>query len=126
MNENIQKWIDALRSDLYDQNFNGSDQPLRTDDNKFSAIGVLCNVHALEFPEIAQTQFHPTEYLECEYFIPKKVREWIGIDGNISFDFKRYFSFEGRVYRSVDEMSRAMIPFYIIADAIELQFYSED
>lgn len=120
MNQNIQKWIDALRSDLYDQNFEDWQMPIRTSNNKFSVIGVLCNVHAQEHPDVAKTQMISTEYLGYEYMIPKKVQDWIGIS-NCSFEFIYPFTFENRVYESADQMSCNFIPFYIIADAIELQ-----
>ncbi len=68
-------WVAALRSGDYVQ----GKQQLRTRDNKFCVNGVLCNLHALEHPEIAATQTDPTEYLGYTVSLPPAVARWSGI-----------------------------------------------
>src|SRR6056297_2776684 len=41
MKETTQKWIDALRSGKYEQNISA----LRSNDNKFCCLGVLCDIY---------------------------------------------------------------------------------
>ena len=76
MNKRIKKlWIDALRSGDYKQ----TDGQLR-DANGFCCLGVLCNIHAQEHPEIASNQTDPEKYLGSSGFLPKEVVEWAGLD----------------------------------------------
>ena len=73
MNKRIKKlWIKALRSGEYRQRFG----QLRTLNNGFCVFGVLCNLHALEHPEIAATQRNKTSYLGCREYLPGEVEDW--------------------------------------------------
>lgn len=121
----VEQWVDALKSDAYDQNFDHEEWcPLRTEDNKFSALGVLCNIHAMNFPEHAKTEMDPTEYMGCSYVLPYSVRRLAGIDTVGSFN--RPFRFDGKIFNSVEDMDKAGIPFLIIADAIKERFINDN
>jgi hypothetical protein len=69
------KWIAALRSGDYKQ---GRGQ-LRTTRNKFCCLGVLCNIHAQEHPEIAEKQRAPDRYMCHVGTLPNCVFEWASI-----------------------------------------------
>lgn len=135
MNVAIKKlWAEHLRSDWYTQNFDVDDQggiPLRTEDDKWSPFGVLCNIHAQMFPDVASEEFDKTSYLDYEYLIPRNVAIWAGLVApakdafyNTRVHIKGFQIVDGYheevvTYRSVEEMAMKGIPFFIIADAIE-------
>lgn len=68
------KWAKALESGDYKQ---GRTQ-LRQG-NSFCCIGVLCNLHAGEHPEIAATQKRKSEYLGVGDYAPNEVLKWSGM-----------------------------------------------
>lgn len=135
MNIAIKKlWAEHLRSDWYDQNFQVDDQggiPLRTDDDKWSAFGVLCNIHAQTFPEVSEHEYYKKRYMGYEYMIPRHVAIWAGL-------IKMSDSYDSRVrikpftvvspdgpsdtvtYHTIEEMALAGVPFFMIADVIEV------
>jgi hypothetical protein len=77
MNKEIkQQWIAALTSGKYKQ---GKGQ-LRDKDNNFCCLGVLCNLHAKEHPEIAAMQISRGEYMGEVSWLPDEVIEWSGLD----------------------------------------------
>ena len=77
MNKEIkQQWIAALTSGKYKQ---GGGQ-LRSENNKFCCLGVLCNLHAQAHPEIAAMETFRGEYLGEAAFLPDAVIEWAGLD----------------------------------------------
>lgn len=63
------KWIKALNSGEYKQGFG----QLRDRDDNFCALGVLCNLHAKEHPEIANKQKFKQRYLKQKYVLPEEV-----------------------------------------------------
>ncbi len=67
-----QLWVDALRSGDYKQ----GRLALRTEDDRFCVMGVLCNIHAQHYPKIAATCKVKGEYLEFCEAAPKLVIEW--------------------------------------------------
>lgn len=71
------KWADALESGEYKQ----SQHQLR-DANGFCCLGVLCNLHALEHPEIAAAQDSIFEYMGSEGGLPDAVQNWANMNGN--------------------------------------------
>ena len=78
------KWAAALASGEYKQ---GKGQ-LRKGD-KFCCLGVLCNLHAQEHPEIAAKQKHKSTYLGEKGELPEHVQEWAGMnsaDGYITYN----------------------------------------
>ena len=80
MNPKIKKlWVHALRSGVYKQ----GKYVLRTEDNKFCCLGVLCNIHAKLHPKIAAEQTDPTKYMGRMSFPPPEVLQWAGLH---SFD----------------------------------------
>lgn len=70
----MEKWVAALRSGEYKQ---GKGQ-LRNSQNEFCCLGVLCNLHAQEHPEIAKTQLLTTKYMDHDGTPPCEVTEWAG------------------------------------------------
>ena|ERR1700741_5527679 len=65
------KWVAALESGEYKQTTGKLRQG-----NSFCCLGVLCNLHAQEFPEIAKTQKKRNSYLGEFGELPEKVQEW--------------------------------------------------
>jgi hypothetical protein len=66
------KWIAALRSGDYKQ----CRGQLRTRRNEFCCLGVLCNLHAQEHPEIAAKQERVEYYIGAEALPPVDVMTW--------------------------------------------------
>lgn len=76
------KWAAALESGDYKQ----TTGQLRKN-GSFCCLGVLCNLHAQEHPEIAKKQKKATEYLGAEIDLPLEVETWAGMytcDGGFS------------------------------------------
>lgn len=69
------EWADALESGLYKK---GTGQ-LRAGD-KFCCLGVLCNLHAIKHPKIAEKQTKTSEYLGKYGFTPTLVMKWAGLN----------------------------------------------
>jgi hypothetical protein len=76
-----ERWVAALRSGDYQQGF----CRLRSLDNRFCCLGVLCNLHAIDHPEIAAAQSLPRpEQVSYHYMgggevLPNEVRDWAGM-----------------------------------------------
>jgi hypothetical protein len=68
------KWIKALRSGDYKQ----TEGALRAGD-AFCCLGVLCNIHAQEHPEIAAKEKSPRYYMGAHGLLPPAVVEWAGL-----------------------------------------------
>lgn len=68
------RWIAALRSGEYIQ---GRGQ-LRNQD-KFCCLGILCNLHAQDHPQIAASQLSPTFYLGKKADLAHEVVRWADI-----------------------------------------------
>lgn len=68
------KWIAALRSGNYKQ----AKETLRRG-NSFCCLGVLCNLHAQEHPEIAAEQRYAAKYMGRGNFLPEAVAVWAGL-----------------------------------------------
>lgn len=129
MNRAVKKlWADHLRSDAYTQNFEFDESaggiPLRTEDDTWSAFGVLCNIHAQTFPSVAKYELSKESYLGYHYFLPHEVSTWAGLKPtDDQFDcyikFKSTVTIQNEKFNSIEEMSLAKIPFYMIADIIE-------
>lgn len=130
MNSKIKSlWASHLRSDMYVQNFETDEPiPLRTNDNKWSPFGVLCNLHAQEFPLVAEQEVEVTSYLDYEYLIPREVAVWAGLispgknskyETSIPINKVEIF---GKMYHSIEEMFMNSLPFFMIADIIESRF----
>lgn len=79
MNEKVkQKWIEALVSGAYTQ----GQGKLRTADNKFCCLGVLCDLYLDENPDTEWEKEVAGNYIfleETEY-LPLEVQQWAGMD----------------------------------------------
>jgi hypothetical protein len=69
------KWLKALRIGEYNQ----TTGQLR-DSTGFCCLGVLCNIHAQENPEIAAKETDPHEYLQASGQLPPAVVAWAGLE----------------------------------------------
>jgi hypothetical protein len=74
------KWAQALESGEYKQ---GMGQ-LRKGD-KFCALGVLCNLHAQEHPQIAAKEKVKSRYLCASTELPFEVMAWAGMDSSSGY-----------------------------------------
>lgn len=113
MNPEIKaRWVAALRSGEYKQ----AKGRLRTADNSFCCLGVLCNLHAQAHPEIAAKQQSATRYMGDDDIPPRPVVRWAGLadqwGGNVRIGGK-----SGELTRHNDNGRT----FAEIADAIEAQ-----
>ena len=82
------KWVAALRSGEYRQGYGY----LRSGDNEFCCLGVLCNLHAQDHPDIAQRQHSSHFYLGDNIYLPTMVKEWAGVSsacGNFQYRTKK-------------------------------------
>lgn len=77
------KWIKALTSGKYKQ----TQGRLRNNDS-FCCLGVLCNLHAQEHPEIAKKQTNPNVYLGQQCVLPDSVRQWADMDSDNGLIYK--------------------------------------
>lgn len=73
----MEKWVAALESGEYRQ----TKGTLRKS-GAFCCLGVLCNLHAQEHPEIAAEEKYKGYYLGEEEFLPSEVMDWAGIMEN--------------------------------------------
>lgn len=72
--EIAKKWVEALRSGDYTQ-----EKAQLRGFKGFCCLGVLCNIHAQEHPEIAKKELNPGMYLGSAYILPKEVMKWAGL-----------------------------------------------
>lgn len=110
-----ERWAAALRSGDYTQGYNR----LRSLNDKFCCLGVLCNLHAIDHPEIAAAQPMPVAGLDHEHrylgtgeVLPDIVMRWAGMR-----------SCSGRmssVSKSLCALNDSRYPFEYIARNIEL------
>lgn len=76
MNQEIKaQWVAALRSGEYKQ---GRHQ-LRSPDNDFCCLGVLCNLHAQAHPEIASKEVSQIAYMGAVGASPNAVVVWANL-----------------------------------------------
>ena len=78
MNHAIAKqWVAALRSGQYKQTKN----TLR-DGDSFCCLGILCNLHAIEHPEIARKEVDSNTYLGSNAVLPLEVSLWAEVNSS--------------------------------------------
>ena len=112
MNKRIKKlWVAALRSGEYMQ---GPDR-IRSEDNKFCCLGVLCNLHAQAFPKIAAKETEATIYMGWSGWAAPEVENWAGLRRLPSF-----VTINGR-RMNLGQHNDNGATFAQIADAIEAQ-----
>jgi hypothetical protein len=79
MNSQVKmKWVKALRSGKYKQGFG----TMRDHNDNFCVLGVLCNIHAQEHPEIAKKETYKRSYLGSSGALPKQVQKWAGFQSD--------------------------------------------
>lgn len=66
------RWAKALESGEYEQGIG----QLRTSRNEFCCLGVLCNLHAEDNPDVAKKQKSKTKYMTCTGVLPDEVIQW--------------------------------------------------
>jgi hypothetical protein len=76
------KWIAALESGDYAQCRGQLRKANKKSKYGFCCLGVLCNIHAQEHPEIAAWEPDPERYLEQTAELPYSVRHWSGISSS--------------------------------------------
>lgn len=86
MNKRIKKkWLKALRSGEYKQTTGGlREVNLDEETMGFCCLGVLCNIHAQEHPDIAKHETSPYEYLGASGLLPFQVAKWAGLTKHIN------------------------------------------
>lgn len=103
MNKQIKaRWIKALRSGKYKQGVG----VLRTEDNKYCCLGVLCDLHSkstgTKWKKTIDSDF-PWEYLDTDIDLPLEVREWANLpinpDNNMAAQLSAYNDGAGNVSR---------------------------
>lgn len=73
MNDNAKRWLEALRSGKYSQ----TRRSLRTD-HGFCCLGVACDVYDPKGWE-KDTEDISHEFMGERNYLPKEVREWLGL-----------------------------------------------
>lgn len=77
MNPEVKKiWLEALKSGEYKK---GVDR-LRSEDNAFCCLGVLCNLHAIAHPEFASEQVDKLMYDSNSATLGWNVERWSGVE----------------------------------------------
>lgn len=73
------KWVDALNSGEYEPAI----KSLRTQDNRYCCLGVLCDIHAKETGNEWDKEGSFTDYLYLgrDDQLPREVAAWAGIRG---------------------------------------------
>lgn len=69
------RWVKALDSGEYKQ----TEGKLRDGRDNFCCLGVLCNIHAYDHPEVAAAQLDSWEYLGSDTELPEEVMKWAGM-----------------------------------------------
>ena len=103
--------IAALRSDEYEQTTGW----LRVGD-LFCCLGVVCNLHAIEHPEIAARQHSKDSYMGDPTNLPLEVMEWAGLSTDGEF---KYENGESDSLASLNDSGKS---FKQIASVIEKYF----
>jgi hypothetical protein len=79
MNENVKKWVAALRSGTYTQG--AGYLTSRVDDEELNCcLGVACKLYQEEHNDLEVKQNNATVFYDGKYAgLPKKVQEWLGL-----------------------------------------------
>lgn len=115
---NIQKWVDVLRSGEYEQ---GTGHLCK--DDKFCCLGVACEVYQSEFGDLRiNTQHGMKHYDNDSGMLPKKVRDWLGVpDDDILSNVKTDDVYD-RLLSYIELNDEKKYTFKQIADELEKQF----
>lgn len=113
MNKEVkQKWVAALNSGEYQQ---GKDV-LKTKDNKFCCLGVLCDLHAKEFNkqwEEGGSVIRHFDYLGNGYLLPEEVVKWAELE------YKSPYVLENNRHTTLSGLNDLGMPFASIAKLID-------
>jgi hypothetical protein len=77
LNDNAQKWVDALRSDEFKQ----GKQRLRTSDGGYCCLGVACEIYRRETGQGEWTEDNgfKTAGHHDRFVLPNAVSDWLGL-----------------------------------------------
>lgn len=109
--ENIQKWVDALRSGEYKQGFGYLNQADKRGESRYCCLGVACEVAIRNGLQLDKSDsmdgcrkvrttnggssFHRYYYNNHSCDLPYAVARWLGIDRDMQFHYQN--SFQGFV-----------------------------
>ena len=79
------QWVDALRSGEYSQ----GRRKLRSADDQFCCLGVLCNLHAQANPEFARQQTDSCSYGGLSGALCDDVQLWAGMRSRLGQSSRR-------------------------------------
>lgn len=117
--EIAERWISALRSGEYKQTTDGV---MRTGDDKFCVLGVLCDLHSQETNQPWQLfpngRYHSYHYRSCT--IPHEVALWAGLDCNQLVHLDNIGTSQPNT-RSVSALNDSGVSFEELANLIEKQ-----
>jgi hypothetical protein len=109
-------WVDALRSGDYQQTTGRLRRETHSAGTGFCCLGVLCNLHAQEHPEIAAKETNPGIYINSSSLPPAAVLRWAGIP---STDDSVTVMYKGKHTDLVSLNDTAKLSFKKIANVIE-------
>lgn len=112
------KWAKALRSGKYAQ----GRSRLRSEDNKFCCLGVLCNIHAQEHPKIAAKERFASLYLGASAYLPTRVGRWAGMNTNTGNLKSGMLKFDSGVYSDLADANDSGVTFKQIANWIAANY----
>ena len=81
MNDNARKWVEALRSDKYEQ----GRFMLCNLNNKHCCLGVACRVYQEEVGDlqiISDSEFGGLSFNDEKEHLPEEVKRWLGLQDN--------------------------------------------
>ncbi len=115
MNKRIKKlWVAALLSGEYLQGAGNLRNQDPLGNEVFCCLGVLCNLHAREHPEIAAAQTSKTKYMGNSQFPSWEVYAWANLSSSTTVKI-------GNVQDTLDEHNDNRKTFKQIAKAIDKQ-----
>lgn len=118
MNKDVKaKWLEALRSGEYEQ----GRSYLRSDDNKFCCLGVLCEIAVQDgvIDEASLSKYGTYRYDGWyESALPEKVQDWSGVDSTLG----RFADAAGSRDGALAFINDDGATFDEIADIIESEF----
>ena len=120
--ENIKLWVDALRSNQYEQG-TGS----LCEDNKHCCLGVACEVYQKIVGDLEITKAcgydNKIEYNNDTNFLPRRVIDWLGLDmDSPDSTISRGDDSTLNTYGYVELNDSLSYTFNQIADVIEKQY----
>lgn len=112
------KWVEALRSGEYVQ----GEGELRSSNNSFCCLGVLCNLHAQKHKKIARLETDPQKYLGQDTVLPNQVRDWAGLGSSNGLFEYGLFKEDNDVNSLIELNDQECLDFNKIASFIEKNY----